>query len=138
MCLCASAKSSRDVCCIYYTYYICIDRSTCVVCMDVLRSLLVSLEIICSRCTVYDSYRARLVCVWDGVFVKRRDSHERHWNSVRIVYKVCIDPLCQWVISVPALFRRNAVSQVLGPGVVFCTLLYAAHGPGYTRLNMRR
>ena len=50
--------------------------------MDVLRSLLASLEIICSRYTVYDSYRALLVCVWDGVFVKRRDSHERHWNSV--------------------------------------------------------
>ena len=50
--------------------------------MDVLRSLLVSLEIICSRSTVYDGYRALLVSVWDGVFIKLRDSHERHWNSV--------------------------------------------------------
>ena len=44
--------------------------------MGVLRSLLVSLEIICARYTVYDGYRALL-----GVFIKRRDSHERHWNS---------------------------------------------------------
>ena len=53
------------------------DRRTCValeLCMDVLRSLLVSLEIICFICTVYDSYCTLLVCVWDGVFVKGRDS----------------------------------------------------------------
>ena len=53
--------------------------------MDALRSLLVSLEIICFICTVYDSYCTLLVCVWDGVFVKWRDSREMHWNSVRIV-----------------------------------------------------
>ena len=108
--------------------------------MDVLRSLLVSLEIICFICTVYDSYYTLL---WDGVFVKGRDSHERYWNSVRIV---CALILCVTAYQ-PYLFRRHVVSQVykarrrqrlvsiLGPGVVFCTLLYAAHGPGYSRLR---
>ena len=34
--------------------------------------------IICFICTVYDSYYTLLVCVWDGGFVKGRDSHEIH------------------------------------------------------------
>ena len=84
--------------------------------MDVLRSLLVSLEIFCSRCTVYDSYRTLLFCVWDG-------------NSVTATRGTgIVDPLCHWVISVPALFSRHAVCHVLAPGVEFC-------GPGYTRLR---
>ena len=69
-----SAKSSRDVCSNIRPYvYIRVythdmDRVyTCValeLCMDVLHSLLVSLEIICFICTVYDSYCTLLVCVW--------------------------------------------------------------------------
>ena len=72
-----SAKSSRDVCSKIST---CVAFGALYVCSSFLAGEF------SSRCTVYDSYRALLVCVWDGVFVKRRDSHEGHWNSVRIVY----------------------------------------------------
>ena len=64
------------------------------------------------RRTVYGSYRTLLVCVWDGIFVKRHDSRERHWNSVQIVYIEWALILCVTNLGTSLIQEKRSLSGV--------------------------